>query len=95
MMNEEIELLARDVVKGFRGDHYWIYTEDAIVDVAAAIRAAVEEERNELQVRIGQAFSDGFNTALEEAAVNLEALERGTYTASNSASEMLRAMKVK
>lgn len=36
---------ARAVVTHFQGDEYWIDTEAAIVEVAAAITAAVEEER--------------------------------------------------
>ena len=36
---------ASAVVRNFTGDHYWIDTDAAIIDVTAAIRAAVTVER--------------------------------------------------
>ena len=35
------------------------------------------------------------NMVLEDTAVSLEALERGTYTATNTPAQLVRAMKVK
>jgi hypothetical protein len=44
--------------------------------------------------QIAAAIRNAINDKLDEVAAEIEALERGTYTATKSAAEMVRAMKV-
>lgn len=48
-----------------------------------------------IATKISAAIHAAVNEALEEAAVEIEALERGTYTSAQTPARLVRAMKVK
>ena len=65
---------ARAVVTNFQGDHYWIFTEPAIVEVAEAIQVAVTEATTDLLAACEAAeacFKHWELSPAEQRAVNL------------------------
>lgn len=52
MKQEEIEVLARDVVQGFKGDEFWIFQDAAAADVAAFARSMINMVLEEVAVEV-------------------------------------------
>jgi hypothetical protein len=73
------------------------------MDILATVASAIYEEEPEasaarvrkLATRIVRERSTAVNAALEEAAVELDKLQQGTYTSAQTPAGLVRAMKVR
>lgn len=83
MTPEQIEDMAITVVHGFRGDHYWIDKAAAVGDVVAAIRAAIQAEREGCIQAVSASAStiatdstnyyEGYKEAIQNAVASIRA----------------------
>jgi hypothetical protein len=73
------EQQATEVVKGFKGDEYWIDTDAAIVEVAAAIRAATLAAYKHA-AQVAYAIESGSVTSQKTVARALQQLAKEATT---------------